>query len=66
MYAWSNKRKQTDLKTNPFDYLILASEPADQQGSTRTPSFKFVNRYLVKRQLMRKIRHLRNHQHKAL
>lgn len=61
MYPFKGKdRKQTGLNTEPIiDYLILASEPAESVVFKHAPSFSFVNRYIAKRQLMRKIRRLK-------
>ena len=64
MYPFGNKhRKQTHLNTQPIiEYLILASEPAESVLSKHNPSFSFVNRYLAKRQVLRRARRMKGHQ----
>jgi hypothetical protein len=64
MYVFKGKdRKQTHLNTEPIlDYLILASEPAESRGFKTGPSFTYINRYIAKRRLLRKIRMAKHHE----
>jgi hypothetical protein len=64
MYPFSFlARKHKDVAANrtQVQYLPLGSEPQETSGA-ELPSFTYPNRYLVKRQVMRRLRQLRREQ----
>lgn len=68
MYTFGEPRNRKQKHPNAFipgDYLFLGSEPAatgHMHASIDMPSFTYIHRYLVKRQVMRNIRRIRRQQ----
>ena len=62
MPTFGASRKQTRPNTtNTLEYLGLGSEPVPSgEPLPKLPRFTYANRYIMKRRMMRRLRHLRN------